>query len=102
MERLSGEDSDAYFESRPYGSRLGALASPQSRVVAGRDELEQRFEELAARHTEDDPPPRPDWWGGYRVAPHAVEFWAGRPNRMHDRLRFRLEGGDWIVERLAP
>ena len=102
VERLSAEDSDAYFASRPYGSRLGALASPQSRVLAGREELEQRFEELAARHSEDDPPTRPDWWGCYRVSPHAVEFWAGRPNRLHDRLRFRRDGGDWIVERLAP
>ena len=100
--RVDPEESDAYFETRPHGSRLGALASPQSQVIAGRDEIEHRFEELAARHPEGDPPARPDWWGGYRVAPHAVEFWAGRPNRLHDRLRFRRDGQDWIVERLAP
>jgi len=103
VERLSAEESDAYFDSRPHGSRLGALASPQSSVIGSREELELRFAELAERYPEDKPPPRPDWWGGYRVAPVAVEFWQGRPNRLHDRLRFRLaDGGDWVVERLGP
>ena len=101
VERLGVDESDAYFDSRPYASRLAALASPQSRVI-GREELERRFEELVARHPEGQPPTRPDWWGGYRMAPHAVEFWAGRPNRLHDRLRFRRDGAGWIVERLAP
>jgi pyridoxamine 5'-phosphate oxidase len=72
-------------------------------VIESRDELERSYEELERRHPEGDPPPRPDWWGGYRVAPLAVEFWQSRPNRLHDRLRFRrLDGGDWKVERLAP
>ena len=102
VERLSAAESDAYFDSRPHGSRLGALASPQSSVIGGREELEGRYEELSARHPPNGPPARPEWWGGYRVAPHAVEFWSGRPNRLHDRLRFRREDGAWIVERLAP
>ena len=102
VERVSAEESDAYFQSRPHGSRLGAVASLQSRVIGGREELERSFEALAARHPEGDPPSRPDWWGGYRLAPHAVEFWSGRPNRLHDRLCFRREGSEWIVERLAP
>ena len=102
-ERLSAEESDEYFTTRPHGSRLGALASSQSSVIESREELERRYEELAARHPEGDPPPRPDWWGGYRVTPVAVEFWQGRPNRLHDRLRFRRAGGgDWKLERLAP
>ena len=102
VERLAPEESDAYFATRPHGSRLGAVASPQSSVIESRDELDRRYEELARRHPEGDPPPRPDWWGGYRVAPTAVEFWQGRPNRLHDRLRFRRADGGWIVERLAP
>jgi pyridoxamine 5'-phosphate oxidase len=102
-ERLSAEESDAYFETRPHGSRLGALASPQSSVIGSREELERRYAELAERHPEGSPPPRPDWWGGYRVAPLAVEFWQGRPNRLHDRLRFvRADSGNWKLERLAP
>jgi pyridoxamine 5'-phosphate oxidase len=103
VERLSAAESDAYFEMRPYGSRLGALASPQSRVIDSREELEAAYAELAGRHRENDPPPRPEWWGGYRVAPVAVEFWQGRPNRLHDRLRFvRADSGNWKLERLAP
>ena len=102
VERLSGEESDAYFATRPHDSRLGALASRQSSVLESREALERRYAELAARHPEGDPPARPEWWGGYRVAPVAVEFWQGRPNRLHDRLRFRRVDTRWIVERLAP
>ena len=102
VERVPGAESDAYFETRPHGSRLGALASPQSSVIASRDELDRRYAELAGRHPEGDSPPRPDWWGGYRLAPSAVEFWQGRANRLHDRLRFRRAGEAWVVERLAP
>ena len=103
VERLSSEESDEYFATRPHGSRLAALASRQSSVIESRDELDRAYAELAARQPEDSPPPRPGWWGGYRVAPVAVEFWEGRPNRLHDRLRFRQDrGGDWKLERLAP
>ena len=102
-ERIAAEESDAYFRSRPHGSRLGALASPQSEVISSRDELELRFAELAGQYPKGTDPPRPDWWGGYRITPHAVEFWEGRPNRLHDRLRFaRGADGNWNLERLAP
>lgn len=102
VEHLPAEESDAYWESRPPGSRLGALASPQSRPISSRREIESRYSELEANHPDGDPP-RPDWWGGLRVVPTQVEFWQGRPDRMHDRLRFRTaEPGDWTVERLAP
>jgi pyridoxamine 5'-phosphate oxidase len=96
--------SDAYFASRPFGSRIGALASPQSEVIADRAALEAVEARLRERYP--DPPgevPRPERWGGYVVEPDAVEFWQGRRNRLHDRLRYRrtAEGG-WITERLAP
>jgi len=102
--KISVEESDAYWETRPPGSRLGALASPQSEPVASREVLEGRLEEVAARHPESrGVPPRPEWWGGLRVVPTQVELWQGRPDRLHDRLRYRaLEAGGWIVERLAP
>jgi pyridoxamine 5'-phosphate oxidase len=102
VERISGEESDAYFASRPHGSRLGAWASPQSQVIAGRDDLDRRMEELAAQYGEGDVP-RPAYWGGYRVFPMSIEFWQGQQNRLHDRLRYRrLDGDRWCVERLAP
>ena len=104
-EQLSREESEAYFRSRPYGSQLGAWASEnQSSVVGGREELEHRYAELAERWP--DEVPAPDFWGGYRVIPTTVEFWQGRPNRLHDRLRYRRaapdEAGEWVVERLSP
>ena len=99
VEPLGAEESDAYFASRPLGARLGAVASPQSEPIA-REELDRRFAQLAERHPADVS--RPDWWGGLRVVPDQVEFWQGRPDRLHDRLRFRLTGGAWILERLAP
>jgi pyridoxamine 5'-phosphate oxidase len=102
VEVVSPEESDAYFQSRPPGSRLGAWASPQSQVIAGRDVLERRMQEATKRHGETNIP-RPPRWGGYRVIPESMEFWQGRPNRLHDRLRYRrLKTGAWIVERLAP
>ncbi|RJL31011.1 pyridoxamine 5'-phosphate oxidase [Bailinhaonella thermotolerans] len=100
VERLSREESEDYFRSRPYGSRLGAWASRQSEVIPGRDVLEERYAELAGRWP--DEVPAPDFWGGFRVVPETVEFWQGRPNRLHDRLRYRREGGAWTVERLSP
>ncbi|WP_028637347.1 pyridoxamine 5'-phosphate oxidase [Nocardioides sp. URHA0032] len=97
---LPRADVEAYFASRPRGSKLGAWASRQSRVTT-REELAGAFEEAEARYPEEVPPP--EEWGGYVVRPHAVEFWQGRPGRMHDRLRYRRpDGGDWVTERLAP
>mgnify|MGYP003633701217 FL=1 len=101
VERVSDEESDVYFHSRPAGSRLGAWASPQSQVIAGREVLEQRLAALEIQYAEAQPP-RPPHWGGYRVVPQAIEFWQGRSSRLHDRLRYRLQGGQWLRERLAP
>ncbi|CAA9498465.1 MAG: Pyridoxamine 5'-phosphate oxidase [uncultured Solirubrobacteraceae bacterium] len=102
VEPVAGAEADTYFASRSRGAQLGAHASPQSSVVASRTELEQRFEELGRRWPEGTAVPRPPQWGGLRVAPDGVEFWQGRPNRLHDRLRFRAVGPGWVVERLAP
>lgn len=102
VERVSDEDSDAYFATRPHGSKLGALVSPQSQVVESRAELEKAYSELAERYPEGGDVPRPDWWGGLRLVPDEVEFWQGHPDRLHDRLRFRHTVGEWVVERLAP
>jgi pyridoxamine 5'-phosphate oxidase len=102
VERVEVAEADAYFASRPHGSRLGAHASPQSAVIGDRAVLDARYAELAERWPEGSDVPRPECWGGLRVVPRAVEFWQGRPDRMHDRLRFRRDGGAWVVERLAP
>ncbi|MEG3627375.1 pyridoxamine 5'-phosphate oxidase [Streptomyces poriticola] len=102
--RPTGRDETAaYFRTRPHGSQLGAWASAQSSVVASRAELDAAYAELAARYPEGEQVPVPPHWGGFRVAPESVEFWQGRENRLHDRLRYVAEAdGGWRVERLAP
>ncbi len=95
------DESDAYFASRPRGAQLAAWASEQSSVIPGRAALEARGAELEKRFAGGEVP-RPPHWGGVRVVPDAVEFWQGRPSRLHDRLRFRLLDGAWLVERLSP
>jgi pyridoxamine 5'-phosphate oxidase len=102
IEPVPDGESDAYFTSRPRGAQLSALASPQSSVVPSRDELERLRAEAEAAHPEGTAIPRPPHWGGLRLDPDAVEFWQGRPDRLHDRLRYRREGEAWVVERLAP
>ena len=102
VEKTSREESEAYYRTRPRGSRIGAWASRQSTVIGGRAELEQEVRALEERFPDDDIPP-PDYWGGYRVVPELIEFWQGRPDRLHDRLRYRrLPDGSWTVERLSP
>jgi pyridoxamine 5'-phosphate oxidase len=102
VQRTSREESVAYIRSRPRGSQVSALASPQSQVVASRDALEQRVAALAATYSEADPP-LPEAWGGFRVVPEVFEFWQHREDRLHDRLRYTpLGGGGWRLERLAP
>ena len=100
VERLSPQDSDAYFASRPRDSRIAAAISPQSRPIE-RDELDRHFEEML-RGLGDDDPVRPEQWGGYLVRPFAIEFWQGRENRMHDRFLYTRNPGGWQIERLAP
>lgn len=101
--KMPAAQSDAYFNSRPAGSRLGAIASPQSRVIADRTVLEDRLAELEERYgNEEEHIPRPAHWGGYRLQPDAIEFWQGRDNRLHDRLVYSREGAGWKHVRLAP
>lgn len=101
-EKTSENSSDGYFESRPDGSKLGAIASNQSETVASREELDNKLKALEEKY-EGKEIPRPKHWGGYLVKPVSIEFWQGRPNRMHDRIRYTLlENFDWKIERLAP
>jgi pyridoxamine 5'-phosphate oxidase len=100
IEPVSEQEADDYFASRPHGSRISALASPQSQAVESREVLERAYEEAAQRYP--DEVPRPEHWGGLRLRPDMVEFWQGRPDRLHDRLRYRHTVGEWTVERLAP
>ena len=103
VEKLSASESDAYFQSRPSQSRIGAWSSPQSEVIASRDTLEQLVKEYQEKYSDESAIPRPEHWGGYRVIPERIEFWQGRPSRLHDRLRFsRIEQEAWTLERLAP
>ncbi|HSK14699.1 MAG TPA: pyridoxamine 5'-phosphate oxidase [Gaiellaceae bacterium] len=98
--QLPRAESEAYFRSRPLGSRLGAWASRQSASVPDRAALDEAYEAAAAAHGDD--PPLPPWWGGYVLSPVRIEFWQNRPNRLHDRFRYTLADGGWTLERLAP
>ena len=102
VSKVSRENSNNYFQSRPIGSRLAALASRQSEVIPDRKILEERFEQLAAQY-QDTAIPLPSDWGGYRLSPNMIEFWSGRPSRLHDRLRYtRQSNDDWRIERISP
>ncbi|MFI8852507.1 pyridoxamine 5'-phosphate oxidase [Streptomyces sp. 891-h] len=103
VERTGRDETAAYFRTRPHGSQLGAWASEQSSRVASREELDRLYAQLAERYPEGEDVPAPAQWGGYRVRPETVEFWQGRENRLHDRLRYRLAAaGTWEIERLCP
>jgi pyridoxamine 5'-phosphate oxidase len=101
VERVAGQESDAYFATRPRGAQLAAAASRQSAVLRDRAEIDERFAALDREHAGSDVR-RPDHWGGYRLVPEAYEFWQHRDDRMHDRLRYRRRDGDWLVDRLSP
>jgi pyridoxamine 5'-phosphate oxidase len=102
LEKVEAKLSDDYFQKRPRGSQLGAIASPQSKMVKDRSELENLFKETEEKLKNIDPLPRPSHWGGYKLIPDYYEFWQGRDNRMHDRITYRLQDGHWLRERLAP
>ncbi|HYV36370.1 MAG TPA: pyridoxamine 5'-phosphate oxidase [Gemmataceae bacterium] len=103
IEKTSDAESDEYFDSRPRGSRIGAWASPQSDVLANREELEKRVQEMESRFAGQEHLPRPPFWGGFRVVPAMIEFWQGQDSRLHDRICYRRQAdGSWRIERLAP
>ena len=100
--KVSREESEIYFHSRPRESQIGAWVSPQSDVIASRDVLDQKLAEVTALYENTDIIPLPDHWGGYRVIPEEIEFWQGRPNRLHDRITYKNVDGHWKIKRLAP
>jgi pyridoxamine 5'-phosphate oxidase len=102
VEKVSAEESDAYFRTRPFGHQLGAHVSPQSDVIPDRDFLENRLAILLKQYEAVGSAPRPEHWGGYRVLARTIEFWQGQPNRLHDRLRYSRTADGWVIERLAP
>lgn len=101
VSKIGAEESDAYFNSRPAGSRFSAVVSRQSETIESREALELALQDLKARYPEGGPP-RPTYWGGYVVEPDEIEFWQQGDYRLHDRLRYRRAGGDWVVDRLSP
>lgn len=101
-QKISKEESEAYFHSRPKGSQIGAWVSPQSKVIDNKGILDSRKAELIEEYKDVDKLPLPDFWGGYKIKPQEIEFWQGRPDRLHDRLRYILLDGKWKIERLAP
>lgn len=102
VSKVSRAETDAYFASRPYESRIGAWASAQSSVLASRAELEEKLAALRAKYPEGTDVPTPPFWGGYRIAPTQVELWQGRPSRLHDRVRYTRDNEGWTIERLSP
>jgi pyridoxamine 5'-phosphate oxidase len=102
VERLPDAESDEYFQSRPRGSQLGAWASAQSEVLPARETLEEQYREVERRFQDIEVIPRPPFWGGYRLVPDQIEFWYGRPDRLHDRVLYTREGDRWRIERLYP
>jgi pyridoxamine 5'-phosphate oxidase len=102
VKKVAEKESDEYFHSRPIGSQVGAITSPQSQVIPNREWLDEEYKKLSDKY-KDGNVPKPDHWGGYRVHPVIIEFWQGRPSRLHDRIQYTLqEGGEWKIERLAP
>lgn len=101
IEKISAEESDDYFYSRPEGSRIGAWSSPQSRVIKDRSVIEENVKQYTSKFS-DGNIPRPDHWGGYRVIPETIEFWQGRPSRLHDRILYTADQNNWVIQRLAP
>ena len=99
-EEISREESNTYFQTRPYGSRISAWVSEQSQVIKNREELETKVKEFMEKYPENVP--MPDYWGGYLVKPESIEFWQGRPSRLHDRIRFTKKGNAWTIERISP
>lgn len=102
ISKVSEERSTNYFQKRPKGSQIGAWASNQSSIIQDKSELQAKVDALTKQYSEKDVLPKPDFWGGYKVIPFSIEFWQGRPNRLHDRFRYEKNGSGWRIDRLAP